>query len=97
MKRIPLFVACLFLAFGFNALSAVGVKGQVAQKQGGAGSTGITVASAPDAKFTNHVKSNVLAPKSVEELQFTSKDGGMVRLADYKGKKNVVLVFTQGF
>ena len=50
-----------------------------------------------DIKFKDDVASNVEAPKSISELVFTSKDGGSIELANYIGKKNVILVFTEGF
>jgi peroxiredoxin len=31
------------------------------------------------------------------DFSMTDSEGGMVRLAEYRGKKNVVLVFNRGF
>jgi peroxiredoxin len=31
------------------------------------------------------------------EFSMTDSEGGVVRLSDYRGKKNVVLVFNRGF
>lgn len=50
-----------------------------------------------DMKFKDSVESNVEAPQDVSELVFTAKDGSKIKLADYTGKKNVILVFTEGF
>lgn len=50
-----------------------------------------------DMKFKDNIKTNADAPKTVSELVFINKDGGEVKLADYNGKKHVILVFTEGF
>ena len=50
-----------------------------------------------DMKFKDNLESNVEAPAEIKELVFTNKDGGKIKMADYLGKKNVILVFTEGF
>lgn len=50
-----------------------------------------------DMKFKDSVESNVEVPKSISELVFANKDGSKIKLADYLGKKHVILVFTEGF
>jgi peroxiredoxin len=50
-----------------------------------------------DMKFKDKVESNVEIPNKVSELVFTDKDGKEIRLADLLGKKNLILVFTEGF
>ena len=47
--------------------------------------------------FKDDVVSNVNLPQSVEELSFIDTEGNRIAIADFKGKKNVVLVFTEGF
>jgi len=50
-----------------------------------------------DMKFKDGVESNVKLPESVKDLVFTNKDGSEIKVADYLGKKNLILVFTEGF
>ena len=50
-----------------------------------------------DIKFKDTLESNVNLPKAISELVFTNKDCTEIKLADYAGKKNVILVFTEGF
>ena len=50
-----------------------------------------------DMKFKDDIESNVKPPAATKELVFTSKDGSKIKMADYLGKKNVILVFTEGF
>ena len=52
---------------------------------------------AADIRFKDNVTSNVVAPKSVNELQFVDTDGNEISIADFQGNKNIVLVFTEGF
>lgn len=47
--------------------------------------------------FHDEVESNVEAPVGLDGLVFFSTSGDRVALKDYVGKKNVVLVFTEGF
>lgn len=99
MKPILLLIAYVFLTVGFNAACngtqvAKGAEnGQDSRRSGGWSNR----PPAKKAKFKDDVKSNTAAPKSVQELQFTNKNGNAIKLADYLGKKNVALVFTQGF
>ncbi len=50
-----------------------------------------------DVKFKDVIESNVEAPKSVQDLVFSTKDGTQIKLADFAGQKNIMLVFTKGF
>lgn len=53
--------------------------------------------AAKDIKFKDNLESNVEPPQKVSELVFTNKDGNEIKLADYIGKKHLILVFTEGF
>jgi peroxiredoxin len=48
-------------------------------------------------KFADQVESNRAADDTIGSLQFTDASGNHVRLDEYAGKKNVLLVFTRGF
>lgn len=48
-------------------------------------------------KFKDKVSTNAEAPENLDELSFLDTEGNEIRLSDYRGKKNVVLVFTRGF
>ena len=50
-----------------------------------------------DMKFKDDIDSNVDAPKNLGELVFNNPDGSKTKLGDFAGKKNVLLVFTEGF
>jgi len=50
-----------------------------------------------DIQFKDSLESNVDLPKAINELVFTNKDGTKIQMADYVGKMNVILVFTEGF
>ena len=50
-----------------------------------------------DIKFKDNVQSNVDVPTGLDGLIFVDTDGKRVSLEYYLGKKNVVLVFTEGF
>ncbi len=50
-----------------------------------------------DIRFKDKVESNAELPKRVSELEFTNTDGSQIKIADYVGKKNLILVFTEGF
>jgi peroxiredoxin len=50
-----------------------------------------------DMVFKNQVQSNVEAPAGLDGLVFVDTENRRVELADYRGKKHVVLVFTEGF
>ena len=50
-----------------------------------------------DMKFKDKVDTNAKAPKNVGELVFTNANGTKIKMADFAGKKNVMLVFTEGF
>ena len=47
--------------------------------------------------FQAEVESNREPDTAIGELEFVDSEQGTVRLADYAGKKNVLLVFTRGF
>ena len=48
-------------------------------------------------KFKDTVSTNAKAPKSIEQLTFVDTEGKRIQVKDFKGKKNVVIVFTEGF
>jgi peroxiredoxin len=50
-----------------------------------------------DFKFLDEVENNREDDGTVSDLQFVDSDGNTVRLDQFKGKKNVLLVFTRGF
>ena len=50
-----------------------------------------------DIKFKDDVESNAEVPEGLDGLVFRNKDNEEVSLGSFKGKKNVVLVFTEGF
>ncbi len=50
-----------------------------------------------DIKFKDNVKSNAELPTGLDGLVFLDTSGKRVSLESYLGKKNVVLVFTEGF
>ena len=50
-----------------------------------------------DIVFKDHVNTNVEVPKGLDGLVFFDTTGKRVALKDYLGRKNVVLVFTEGF
>ena len=50
-----------------------------------------------DMKFKDTIETNVKAPKNLGDLVFTNTDGSEIKLGEYAGKKNVILVFTEGF
>jgi peroxiredoxin len=47
--------------------------------------------------FKDHVQSNAEVPAGLEGLVFLDTAGRRVALSSYLGKKNIVLVFTEGF
>lgn len=73
----------------------------VAGKQAGspkvAGMAKMKFPAPADIKFKDSIESNAEAPKNVGDLVFTSTDGTKIKLGDYAGEKNVMLVFTEGF
>lgn len=73
-------------------------EGQGGSKMGGMSGMGKMKFPDPvDMKFKDEVDSNVEVPKNLSELVFTNKDGSRIKLSDFLGKKNVILVFTEGF
>ncbi len=63
-----------------------------------AGKSSMTMPLDPDKiVFLDDVASNSVGPENITELWFSDKDGNRIRLEDFHGKKNVVLVFTEGF
>lgn len=63
----------------------------------GTGMGTMTVPPAKDIKFKDKVASNVEPPVGLDGLIFIDTNNKRVQLSDYTGKKNVVLVFTEGF
>ena len=68
-----------------------------ASKSGMGGMKKMTFPAPADMKFKDNVDSNSKAPENVGDLVFTNPDGSKIKLSDYKNKKNVMLVFTEGF
>ena len=69
----------------------------VATKASG-GMQGMMAAPKPsDIVFKDQVQSNTDVPDSLKQLKFFDTDGKRIDLQDYLGKKNIVLVFTEGF
>ena len=50
-----------------------------------------------DMKFKDNVDTNAESPKNVGDLVFSNPDGSKIKLSDYAGKQNIMLVFTEGF
>lgn len=48
-------------------------------------------------KFKDDVKTNAIPPDSVEQLSFVDTKGNRIAVSKFKGKKNVIIVFTEGF
>ena len=48
-------------------------------------------------KFKDNAVTNAKVPDKVSELTFVDTSGAKVKLADFQGKKNVLLVITRGF
>ena len=68
-----------------------------AKKSAKAGMGKMKFPAPKDMKFKDEIKSNVKVRKTVGELVFVTKDGSKFKLGDYAGKKNIILVFTEGF
>jgi len=78
---------------GLDAQPAPPAKGNMDKGELG----GVGPPAPKDMKFKDNVNTNTDAPKSVADLVFISKDGSKIKLADFEGKKHVILVFTEGF
>lgn len=48
-------------------------------------------------KFKDDVATNTNLPTNIDQLEFVDTAGNLITLNDFKGKKNIVLVFTRGF
>jgi hypothetical protein len=59
--------------------------------------TKMAIPNAADIVFKDQVESNVAIPDGLDGLVFLDTQGNRVSLEGYLGKKNVVLVFTEGF
>ncbi len=57
----------------------------------------MTMPNPADIEFKDDVESNAEIPTGLDGLVFLDTDGKRVSLESYLGKKNVVLVFTEGF
>ena len=66
-------------------------------KAGMAGMGKMKFPAPKDMKFKDSVESNAKAPMKVEDLVFITKDGSKIKLGNYAGQKNILLVFTEGF
>lgn len=81
------------VAVSENAKPEMGMKGKGAM----AGMGNMKAPDPKDIKFKDEIDSNVELPTKVGEIVFTNIEGVDLKLADYFGKKNLILVFTQGF
>jgi peroxiredoxin len=43
------------------------------------------------------MKNEIILGSKAKDFELTDVDGNKVKLSDYQGKKNVVLVFNRGF
>lgn len=67
-------------------------------KKATGGMKGMMAAPKPsDIVFKDQVQSNTDVPESLKQLKFFDTEGKQIDLQDYLGKKNIVLVFTEGF
>jgi len=57
----------------------------------------VAPAASKAVEFKDHVQSNAEVPAGLDGLVFLDTEGRRVSLASYFGKKNIVLVFTEGF
>ncbi len=57
----------------------------------------MAVPAPEDMVFKDEISSNVEVPEGLDGLTFVDTTGQRVALQDYLGKKNVILVFTEGF
>ena len=80
-----------------KANSADGPSSDTNSKSSVAGMGKMKFPDSKDMKFKDSVESNAEAPETINELVFTTKNGGEIKIADFLGKKNVILVFTEGF
>lgn len=48
-------------------------------------------------KFKDSVKSNTKLPKKIDQLMFVDTNGDKIFVKNFKGKKNLIIVFTEGF
>ena len=80
-----------------TAPSAGQLKAADANKPAMAGMGKMKFPAPQDMKFKDTIKSNSEVAKSVGDLVFITKDGSKIKLGDYTNKKNIILVFTEGF
>jgi peroxiredoxin len=76
--------------------SLVGQRDRASSPTGEVRDAAAPAAVAP-VRFKDHVQSNAQIPAGLEGLVFLDTTGRRVALSSYLGKKNVVLVFTEGF
>ena len=67
------------------------------QEETPSGESSTSMKKKPGITFQDEVETNVNPPADLHEFVFVNHDGEEVQLADYQGKKNVVLVFMRGF
>ena len=95
MCGVSLFACVLLLGCGQSATSSS--TSDDASASGMPGMAKMKFPAPADMKFKDNIDSNAEAPKNIGELAFTNPDGSETKLSDYAGKKNVILVFTEGF
>ena len=95
LVAISLQVGCQPPHLDSNAVSANPSENSPTKPMAGMGK--MKFPASKNIKFKDSVDSNVDVPKAINELVFTSKDGSQIKIADYAGKKHVILVFTEGF
>ena len=84
--------------FGVAAVVVSGVAARlwIASFESGGATVG-GISSAVDVAFLDDVQTNTNKVPDPSEITFLDLDGNQVSLADYRDKKNVVLVFTRGY
>ena len=101
-RRIAVLVAAVLSAAGCSEETDVAPNSPAATAPStdttSAGKGGMMAVPAPeDMVFKDEVTTNTEVPDGLDGLTFVDTQGNRVAIADYMGKKNVILVFTEGF